>query len=162
MLNVSSSAQISSLAHIEDSQRGSVITIGDNVFIDSFVRLKAVGGHGDIFIGPNSFINSGTVIFSGNGVTIGSWVLIAPNCSIVPANHAFDDISTEIRHQGFMPSKGGVLIEDNVWIGAGSILLDGSVLRRGSVVGAGSVVRGEVSPNSVWAGNPLRKLRDRC
>ncbi len=161
MLKISPTAKVSPLAHIEESVNGSSIVVGDNVLIDSFVRIKPVGGCGDVVIGANSFVNSGTVIFSGNGVLIGSWVLIAPNCSLVPVNHSFDNVTSEIRHQGFMPSRGGILIEDDVWIGAGSVLLDGAVLRKGCVIGAGSLVKSEVPSNSVWAGNPLRKLRDR-
>ena len=44
-----------------------------------------------------------------------------------------------IREQGFQPGRGGIVIEDDVWIGANCVLLDCAVLRR--VVGAGSLVR---------------------
>jgi acetyltransferase-like isoleucine patch superfamily enzyme len=50
------------------------------------------------------------------------------------------------------------MIEDDVWIGAGSILLDGAVVRRGAVVGANSVVRAEVAAYSISVGNPLRAV----
>lgn len=157
MLNIAETAQISDLAHIEGSVRGTRITIEDHVFIDSFVRIRPVGGTGDVRIGRNSFINSGCVLFSGNGIDIGEWVLIAPNCTLAPTNHAYQSREVTIRHQGFLPGKGGIVIEDDVWIGANCVLLDGAVLRRGCVVGAGSVVRGEVEAYSVVAGNPLRK-----
>jgi acetyltransferase-like isoleucine patch superfamily enzyme len=156
MLEISPSAKISPLAHIEDSERGTRIVIGDNVMIDSFVRIKPVGGSGDIRIGNDCFINSGTVIFSGNGVDIGEWVLIAPNCTLAPVNHAYMDKGVTIRHQGFLPSKGGIRIERDVWIGANSVILDGAVLREGCVIGAGAVVAGEIEPYSINVGNPLR------
>ena len=98
MLVVAPTARISKLADVEDSVRGSRIVIEDEVMIDSFVRIKPVGGSGDVRIGRNSFINSGTVIFSGNGVDIGEWVLIAPNCTIAPVNHAYLKRDTTIRH----------------------------------------------------------------
>ena len=63
--------------------------------------------------------------------------------------------------QGFKPSRGGILIEDDVWVGASVVLLDGAVLRQGVVVAAGTVVRGECQPYSVYAGNPMRKIGDR-
>ena len=158
MLSISETAQVSPLAHIEDSKRDTRIVIEDHVFVDSFVRIRPVGGMGDVRIGKNSFINSGTVIFSGNGVDIGEWVLIAPNCTLAPTNHAFQSRSTTIRHQGFLPSKGGILIEDDVWIGANCVVLDGAILRKGCVIGAGSLVRGEVEAYSIQSGNPLRKI----
>lgn len=157
MLMISESAQVSPLAHVEDSTRGTRIVIEDHVFIDSFVRIRPVGGTGNVRIGKNSFINSGTVIFSGNGIDIGEWVLIAPNCTLAPTNHGYQSRDTTIRHQGFLPSKGGIVIEDDVWIGANSVVLDGAILRKGCVIGAGSLVRGEVEAYSIQSGNPLRK-----
>ena len=161
MLVVAPTARISKLADVEDSVRGSRIVIEDEVMIDSFVRIKPVGGSGDVRIGRNSFINSGTVIFSGNGVDIGEWVLIAPNCTIAPVNHAYLKRDTTIRHQGFLPGKGGVRIERDVWVGANSVLLDGAWLREGCVIGAGSVVNGEVAPHTVNVGSPLRCIGQR-
>ena len=55
-----------------------------------------------------------------------------------------------------MPSRGGVVIEDDVWIAANVVLLDGAILRRGCVVGAGSLVREELPPYSVNVGSPTR------
>ena len=161
MLVVAPTARISKLADVEDSVRGSRIVIEDEVMIDSFVRIKPVGGSGDVRIGRNSFINSGTVIFSGNGVDIGEWVLIAPNCTIAPVNHAYLKRDTTIRHQGFLPGKGCVRIERDVWVGANSVLLDGAWLREGCVIGAGSVVNGEVAPHTVNVGSPLRCIGQR-
>jgi virginiamycin A acetyltransferase len=158
VLKIADSAQISDLAHIDDSQRGTLIEIDEHVFIDSFVRIRPVGGNGAVHIGKNSFINAGTVIFSGNGVQIGEWVLIAPNCTLAPTNHAFESRDQTIRHQGFLPSKGGIIIERDVWIGANCTILDGAVLREGCIIGAGSVVRGEVEAFSIQAGNPLCKI----
>ena len=156
MLIISPTARISKFTDIEDSVRGTRIIIEDNVTIDSFVRIKPVGGSGDVRIGRDSVINSGTVIFSGNGVDIGESVLIAPHCTIVPVNHAYKKPETLIRQQGFLPSKGGIRIERDVWIGANCVLLDGAYLRESCVIGAGSVVGGEVAPYSINVGNPLR------
>ena len=142
------------MADIEDSVRGSLIEIGAGCQIDSFVKIKPVGGNGAIAIGPKSYINSGTVIYSGNGVRIGSNVLIAANCTLAPVNHEFRDRNRLIVEQRFMASRGGILIEDDVWIGCNSVILDGAILRSGCVVAAGSVVRAELPPYSVCAGIP--------
>ena len=116
MKEISKTAQISKLADIEDSVRGSKITIDDQAVIDSFVKIKWAGGHGDIYIGKQTYINSGTVIYSGPGVKIGNGVLIAANCTLAAANHEYRVKDKRILDQGFMPSKGGIVIEDDVWI----------------------------------------------
>ncbi len=55
---------------------------------------------------------------------------------------------------------GGVIIEDDCWIGAGAIILNGITIGKGSVVGAGSVVTKDVPPYTIVAGNPARKIKD--
>lgn len=155
MLIIAESARISPLADIEDSVRGSRIVIEDGAKIDSFVKIKPAGGRGDVHIGRNSYLNSGVVIYSGNGVTLGESVLVAANCTFAPVSHEFHDRNRKIAEQGFRPGKGGILVEDDVWIGANCVILDGAILRRGCVIGAHSLVKGEVPAYSINAGNPL-------
>jgi len=161
MLVISKTAKVSRYADIEDSTRGSRIVIGRCVVIDSFVKIKPVGGSGDVMIGEGSYINAGTVIFSGNGVIIGKNVLIAPCCSLVPVNHKYKDKNRTIIEQRFSESRGGIVIGDDVWIGSGTTVLDGSFIGTGAVVGAGSLVRGELKPYGVYAGNPLKQIGER-
>ncbi|MDX1656339.1 MAG: DapH/DapD/GlmU-related protein [Candidatus Competibacteraceae bacterium] len=156
MLAIHDTARISPLADIEDSLRGSRIVVGEGSAIDSFVKIKPAGGSGDLLIGRHCVINSGTVIYTGNGVVIGDHVAIAANCTLAPVNHRVERRDRLIRQQGFMPSRGGITIEDDVWLGANVVLLDGAVLGRGCVIAAGSLVRGAVAPYTINAGNPLR------
>ena len=156
MLIIATTATVSPLADIEESVRGSRIEIADGVVIDAFVKIKPAGGDGDVVIGRDTVINAGTVIYTGHGVTIGAGCAIAANCTIAPTNHAFGERNRPIREQGFMPSRGGVTIEDDVWIGANCVLLDGAILRQGCVLGAGSVVRDERPAWSINVGNPPR------
>lgn len=158
MIEIHPSARVSPLADIEDSVRGSRIALGPHSQIDSFVKVKPAGGAGDLLIGSHTIINSGCVFYTGNGISIGDHVAIAANCTFAPVNHAYQDRTRLIRDQGFKPSRGGIVIEDDVWIGAGCILLDGSILRRGCVVGAGSLVRGELVSYGIYAGQPLRRV----
>ncbi len=160
-IQISGKARISPLAEIEDSVRNSRIIIGDYSLIDSFVKIKPAGGVGDLVIGEHVVINSGCVLYTGEGIHIGNHVAIAANCTFAPVNHAYKDRSRLIREQGFLAGKGGIVIEDDVWIGANCVLLDGAILRRGCVVGAGSVVRGELSAYTVYAGQPLRVIGER-
>ncbi|MCH9807445.1 MAG: acyltransferase [Alphaproteobacteria bacterium] len=148
-------ARISALADIEESVRGTRIAVGAHSVIDSFVKVKPAGGSGDVVIGERVTINSGCVIYTGNGLTIGNDVAIAANCVFAPVNHEFRDRDTLIREQRFMPGRGGVIIHDDVWIGAGCVFLDGAVVGKGAVIGALSLVRGEVEPYSINVGNPL-------
>ena len=151
-------ARVSPLADIEESRRGTVFELGAGSVIDSFVKVKPAGGSGDVRIGCNTVINSGCVLYTGNGITIGDNVAIAGNCTFAPSNHAYRRKDLLIREQGFGASKGGIIIEDDVWIGAGCVLLDGTILRRGSVIGAMSLVRGEVPEYAIRAGKPLEHL----
>lgn len=158
MLIISPEARVSALADIEDSTRGSRIVVEAGAVIDSFVKVKPAGGAGDVVIGPGSYVNSGCVLYTGHGISIGANVLIAANCTLAPTNHAFAERGRLIREQGFAASKGGIVIEDDVWVGANSVILDGAILRRGCVVGAGSVVRHELPAYSINVGAPARTV----
>lgn len=158
MIEVAPSARVSALADIEDSVRGSRIIIGEHSVVDSFVKIKPAGGIGDMIVGASVVINSGCVFYTGNGILIGNHVAIAANCTFAPVNHEYVSRSQLISKQGFRPSKGGIIIEDDVWIGSNCVLLDGAIIRQGVVVAAGSVVRGELFSYGIYGGNPLRQL----
>ncbi len=149
------------MAEIEPSQRGTRVVIGAGSVVDSFVKIKPVGGLGDVVIGAHSYINSGCVLYSGHGITIGNNVLVAANCTFAATNHAFDDIGRPIRTQGFQPSRGGIVVEDDVWIGANCVLLDGAYVESGCVIAAGSVVRARLAAFGVYGGAPARLIRQR-
>lgn len=159
MANIfSDRCKISDFTSIEVSSRGTDTIIGDNTVIDDFVKIKHVGGQGNIKIGKNCFINSGCVLYSGNGIKIGDNVLIGPNCSITPVNHEFKSKSIFISEQGFKPSKGGIIIEDDVWIGANVVILDGAIIKKGSIIGANSLVNTVVKEYSINYGNPCKTI----
>lgn len=156
MLIIDDTAKISPMADIEDSVRGSRLVVGARSVIDSFVKVKFTGGSGDIVIGSSVYINSGCVLYSGNGITIGNNVAIAASVVFAPVNHQYKDKNILIKDQGFVASKGGIVIEDDVWIGSGCVILDGAIVRTGAVIGAMSLVRGEVAAYSIQSGNPLQ------
>ena len=161
MIEIHPLARVSPLADIEDSVRASRIVLGAHSVIDSFVKVKPAGGSGDLIIGSYCTINSGCVLYTGNGIRIGDKVAVAANCTFAPVNHAYLDKSRFIREQGFLLSRGGVVVEDDVWIGANCVLLDGAVLRQGCVLAAGTVVRTEIPAYTVWAGEPPRQIGQR-
>ncbi len=161
MLIKDQTACISEWAEIDESTRGTKVIVKGGVQIDSFVKIKCVGGTGDVRIGENSFINSGVVIYTGNGVVVGRHALIAANCTLAPVNHGFRLKNKLIVEQRFTDSKGGIVIEDDVWLGAGTVVLDGARIGRGVVIGTCPLVRGELEPYGIYAGNPLRKIGER-
>lgn len=158
MLKIDPTAQISPMADIEKSVRGTLIEIGARTMVDAFVKIKPTGGMGAVVIGADCAINSGTVIYTGHGVTLGDAVLIAANCTLAPTNHEFSDPDKRIRDQGFQPSRGGIVIGDDVWLGANVVVLDGAVIGQGCVVAAGAVVRGVLEPYSIYAGAPAKRV----
>jgi acetyltransferase-like isoleucine patch superfamily enzyme len=114
---------------------------------------------GDIDIGVNCSVNPYCVLYGLGGLKIGDNVRIAAHTVIVPANHTFDDPSIPICRQP--ETKKGIIIEDDVWIGAGCRILDGVRIGRGSVIGAGSVVTKSIPEMSVAVGVPARVIRRR-
>lgn len=161
MIEIHPDARVSALADIEDSIRGTRIVIEENVAIDAFVKIKPAGGIGDVIIGAKSVINSGCVLYSGNGIRLGIGVAVAANCTFAPVNHEYKDRGIPIREQGFRPSKGGIVIGDDVWLGANCVILDGTEIGSGCVVAAGSVVRGILEAYGIYGGNPLVKIGER-
>lgn len=158
-LEISPDAYVSPDARIIPSSRGTRIVIGAHTQIYEFVLIKPVGGSGDVIIGEHCYINPFSCLYSGNGIRFGNYVLIAPGCMIVPTNHAATRRDIPIRHQGFMPTRGGVVIEDDAWIGANSTILDGAHIGKGAIVAAGSVVTGHVEPYAIVAGTPAKFIR---
>ena len=159
VIKIHDTAKVSPKSDIEDSSRGSLIEIGANSTIDSFVKFKPAGGTGDIKIGNRVYINSCCVLYSGNGISIGDDVLISANCTLAPVNHEYKNKLKKISTQGHAKSKGGVTIEENVWIGSNTVILDGSYICSGTIIAAGSVVRGKCESNRIFGGNPLREIK---
>ena len=156
------SSWISKDARIFPSTRGTRIIIGAACQIFEFVVIRCVGGTGDIIIGDRVNINPHCVLYSGNGIRIGDDTLIAAGTSIIPANHSISDIRRPIRDQGFAQSKGGVVIEQNVWIGTNVSILDGVTIGQGAVVAAGAVVTRSVDSWAIVAGVPARQINCRA
>ena len=144
-------------AQISTLRGGGRIRIGSNCEIHTGTMVQAYGGQ--IEIGENCSFNPYCVIYGHGGLTVGHNVRIATHAVIIPSNHIFDDPRTPIYKQGEVSI--GINIKDDVWIGAGAIVLDGVTIGRGSIVGAGSVVTKSIDDFTVAAGNPCRAIRKR-
>ncbi|RLI07683.1 acyltransferase [Candidatus Bathyarchaeota archaeon] len=135
------------------------IVIGDKTNIHQHAILQAGGGAGTIKIGSNCTIKPFCIIYGLGGVVIGDHVLIASGSAIIAQTHIHADLSTPIALQGECGE--GIVIEDDVWIGAGVKILDGVTIGAGSVIGAGAVVTKDIPPFSVAVGVPAKVIKNR-
>lgn len=94
-------------------------------------------------------------------VHIGDDVMMGPRCTIISANHRFDDLTVPMNRQGWSEVGRPVVIEDDVWIGANVTITAGVRVGHGSVLAAGSVVTKDVPPFSIVGGVPARVLGSR-
>lgn len=153
-LRAEATSVIAFSARVDGGGSGGRIFIGPYTHIDVGVIMRAYGGI--IRIGEYCSVNAYTVIQGGGTVEIGDNVRIAPHCTIFASNHNFHDRRVNIREQGI--NCVGIIIGDDVWLGAGSRIMDGVTIGRGSVVAAGAVVTKSVSPYSVVGGVPARLI----
>jgi len=125
---------------------------GEDVFIEQGFYCD----YGDkIILGHRVYININCTFLDGGQITIGDDCLIGPNVQLLTINHA---VSAKERLNKKNDAK-DIHIENNVWIGAGAIILPGIHIGSGAVVGAGSVVTKNIQSNCFYAGNPAIKIR---
>lgn len=136
--------------------------IGENVAIDTPFHCN-IGKH--IFLGDDIIINMNCTFVDDKEIRVGSHVLIASNVQIYTATHPIlpgERLVSDWREKGttfFRTCAKSVEIQDNVWIGGGSIILPGLTIGKNSVIGAGSVVTRSIPANCVAVGNPCRVIR---
>jgi virginiamycin A acetyltransferase len=126
--------------------------ISDNVKLGRFVSLNSCRLHAKI-----------------NKIIIGNFCSIAPNTIIQEVYHKKTNITTyhiwsnifKTESVNDFESKGDILIEDDVWIGANSVVLSGVTIGRGSIIGAGSIVTKNIPPYSIAVGNPATVIAQR-
>ena len=133
---------------------GTLVMHGAVLHVYNFRDLPGAG----IRIGRDALISEYTVIRGQGGVTIGDRVYTSPMTQIVAVNHVFDDPDRPFVEQGITAQ--GIVIEDDVWLGASAVVTDGVHIGRGAVVAAGAVVTSDVPAHTVVAGVPARVVRE--
>jgi acetyltransferase-like isoleucine patch superfamily enzyme len=127
------------------------LTIGKRTKIGSFTKIKA--SDGKLSIGADSFVSNNCFITAdAAGVSIGDFVMIAASVSVIGNNYRYDDLSTPVCMQE--KTSKGIVIGDDVWIGAGCVILDGSEIGPHCIIAPNSTVSGEIPANSIVQGNP--------
>jgi len=135
---------------ILDEMLGSV---GAGVWVEPPLHVA----YGDnVVLGDEVYVNFGLTVVDDVAVVVGDRVMIAPNVTISTTGHP---VHPEVRRDGSQFSA-PVHLGDDVWVGAGAVILPGVTVGAGSVVAAGAVVTAHVPPMVVVGGVPARVLRE--
>ncbi len=137
-----------------DLGAGTIIMHGAVLHVYNFRDLP----HAFIKIGKESLVGEYSVIRGQGGVTIGDRVYTSPFSQIIAVNHVFDDPAIPFVDQGITAE--GILIEDDVWIGAGAVITDGVRVGKGAVIAAGAVVTRDVPAHTVVGGVPAKAIKE--
>lgn len=122
-------------------------------------RSPSISKKNLIKIGDNFYM--GNYCDLSSNLKIGNNVLLGSKVSFVGGDHKIDKIGDKlIRNSGRGDLK-TTIIEDNVWIGTSSVILQGVTISFGSVIAAGSVLTKSTNNNEIWAGNPAKFIRKR-
>ncbi len=144
---------------VVENEQGGPVSLGDEVAVHRYAILET-GRQGSIRVGAGSSIHPGCQLKAYvQPISVGEGVMIGANVAIYSYDHQMMP-GTPIREQALV-AKDAVLIDDEVWIGTGAIVLSGVKIGKGAVVGAGSVVTRDVPANAIAAGNPARVIKYR-
>jgi maltose O-acetyltransferase len=130
-------------------------TCGTNVNVEHGADF---GSGRSVSLGSNSGLGIDCKL-SGS-VTIGANVMMGPRVMFFATRHGTSSMNTPMIQQQ-SPGELPIVVEDDVWIGAGSIILPGRRIGTGAIIGAGSVVSKDVDPYTVVGGNPIRLISRR-
>jgi maltose O-acetyltransferase len=136
--------------------RLSGIRIGSGSTIYGPISIRPYGGSSNIVIGCDTFLNVATsfcVVY--DTVTVGNRVQVGPRVSFETMGHGLRYVPGVGRGRTSAP----IVVEDEVWIGAGATVLEGVTIGRGAVVAAGAVVNRDVPPGMLVGGVPARVIR---
>jgi len=145
---------------IFERKAGGRVEFGDRVQIYRDTVLETgLGGY--ITINHNSSIHPSCHLYAYLApIDIGSGVMLAPNCALYSYDHSFAS-DKPIREQP-PRTKGGIVINDEAWLGFGVIVLSSVKIGKGAAIGAGSVVVDDIPENAIAVGNPARVVKMRA
>ena len=127
---------------------------GDNNYIELPFHANFGGHH--VHLGSYVYANFNLTLIDDGHIYIGDRVMIGPNVTIATAGHPVDP---DLRRKNLQYNK-DVHIGENVWIGAGVIIMPGITIGKNTVIGAGSIVTKDIPENCIAVGNPCRVMRE--
>jgi acetyltransferase-like isoleucine patch superfamily enzyme len=141
-----------------------IINLGDNVVVDGKCSFTFTGQYVPdpiLEIGDNTYIGHDCSFSVGRRISIGSNCLIARGVWLFDVSGHPTDPKSRLAGQPAPADKvKPIVLEDNVWVGSGCVILPGTVVGSGSVLSVGSVVRGHIPPYTLVAGNPAVPIRN--
>lgn len=150
-------------------KKNSTIEIGENfvsiskakynvIWVYSKTVIRTLSSKAKIKIWKDVGVSWASIV-AHKSITIGDWVLIWANVTIIDSD--FHPIKSNNRRYAEVTEKDckSIIIEDNVFIWMNSIILKGSYIKRNTVVWANSVVTGEIEENSIIVGNPAKLIK---
>ena len=116
-----------------------------------------------VTIGEHCLINHNNLIQAGKSIagsiTIGNYVHTGANVVILGFNHGFYTRDIPTKEQDYLDSP--IVIEDDVWIGAGAIILAGVTIGKGAIIAAGAVVNRDIPSYAIAGGVPAKVIKER-
>ena len=144
-------AAISPRANVEF---GKQLSIGRKSRVSSFVTLRM--GEGEVSIGAQTDIGVSSFIGGGrDGVSIGRDCLISPHTRIGSIDYG---LPSDVFAAAAPERSGPIRIGDNVWIGAGAVVIDHATIGSGAIIAPNSVVTSDIPDNAIAQGNPARVI----
>ena len=147
--------------------RGYRLVLGMHVAIGALTFISIEGDpnapdaeNASLEIGDSTYIGELNNLRAFGGIRIGAKCLISQGVSIIGSNHS-TALGAAAMDQPSRTDKMGVVIEDDVWIGANSVILPGVTIGTGAIVAAGSVVTSSVAAHTIVAGVPAKFLKVR-
>jgi len=141
-------------ARMAELLRSMLGAVGEGCFIQPPFFANWGGAH--LYLGDAVYANANLTLVDDGNIRIGSHTMIGPNVTLATASHPIDPAQ---RRAGLQFNR-DITIGENVWIGAGAIILPGVTIGDNSVIGAGSLVNRDIPANVVAVGNPCRVLRE--
>jgi acetyltransferase-like isoleucine patch superfamily enzyme len=137
------------------------ITLEGDVALDRGVVLLCSGPHrpNKLVVRAGTYVNRYTMFDVHERLEVGRDCMIGPHCYFTDSDHGVA-LGRSVRSQPM--HSAAVVLEDEVWLGAHSVVLRGVRIGKGAVIGAGSVVTSDIPANAIAAGAPARVVRMRA
>lgn len=153
-----------SLFHYENATQ---LKIGHNSYLGDYSVFAIASGNSvqrnesSLQIGNYTYVGEfNNIRASGGVIRIGNHCLISQHITLICSNHQIKK-DMLIDEQPWTDNNNFIIIHDDVWIGANSVILPGVTINKGAVVGAGSVVTKDVPEYAIVCGNPARIIKYR-